>query len=270
MRHVLVAALGVGLLAGAIGLGVVGCSAQVQVAMDNTKDAIDSLLGKLNVTHKEVQNNIAALKEAAKKIRSAKIKHQVLLQQMDDRIEPWIEQQKETKATMEKVQAALKEGTSVSLGGKTFTVEQVNKAGQELISTYKKLDNQIKSAQLTRPNLEKNMVQLDKQYASHMEQIEQLEAALKQVEADMITAKAYQEAAAAMGAPDSSLAQNVENAKDKLADLKTQVNTVLLENSAEFNEADNSKAESEAQQVINSLKEPTDVAAEMEAILSGK
>jgi hypothetical protein len=265
MRTVFVAVLGLGLLAGLVGL--VGCQAQREVAADRIKESIDGLLGKLDVRHKEVKIQLDALEDGVGKVRTAKIKHQVLLQQIAQRTEPLTAERETVKKHLQTVQTALKSGTEVNIGGQTLSQEKLTKAAKELIDKHKLLDSQIKSAEATKPNLEKQMAALEKQQLNYTQQIALLKTSLKKIEADMISAKAYQEASAAMGDADASLAQNVDNLKGKLAELDAEVQTVLLNEGEKFNESSNAANVSEAEEVLKTLEGSADVSSEIDAIL---
>ena len=89
MKRMIVLLAAVGLL---VAFLLPGCGdankARVDVAKKKLLDQIDEALGKMDVQKAEIDNGIKSAKQAADGVRKAKIKAQVSLEQLDEKVRP--------------------------------------------------------------------------------------------------------------------------------------------------------------------------------------
>ncbi len=246
---------------------VLGCGARTEVAGDKVLSKIDSLLGSLDVTRKEVEISTKALKDGIKGLRKAKIKAQVKLDQLQRKITPINEQIASVDVALQKMRGHLESKKPVKIGEKTYNPEELKEMANKIIQARKALVSQKDSFKSPEASLKKAVATLERKQQEYQKKLTNLESQIVAIDSKVIALKAMKDASATMGDSESSLADNVEDLENKVNDLYAEVETEMLEEDEKWNEA---AAESEINSVdkfIDAAQEPSDVLGEIDAIL---
>lgn len=268
MRTLIAVAVVGMLVVGAVGF--FGCDARSQVAIQHVTDSIDAMLGKLDVSKKQIEMNISALNQGVEKMKTAKAKIRAQLNLVDRNTAPIKKKVDDVKDTMAKIRDAEKAGTTVSFSGKTFDPSQLQAANAELLKRYKSYQAQIASAESTKPTLESSLANIQAKIELYQEKLASLEDSMKKIDAKLVALKAMQETSAALGDADGSLASNVDALERDLASLEGEVDAGLLREDERYNASATEKKISEVDAIIESVNTgSTDSSAEIDAILGG-
>lgn len=269
MRTLIGATLAVGLVVGAVAL-FSGC-ARFEVAKDKVMDSIDAMLGKLDVSKKQIEMNIAALRKGIDGMQTAKAKIKAQLLLIERNTQPVRAKMEETKVAMAKLSEYVKAGTSVSLGGKEYDPEQLKSMAGDALKRYKSYETQVKNLESTKPTLEASLGNIDAKINLYQEKLVSLDDAMKKVEAKLVALKAMQETSAALGDADGSLASNVEALERDLASLEGEVDAGLLREDERYNASATEKQISTVDSFIESVNAGgADPLSEIDAILGGE
>lgn len=268
MRVLLLVGVALALTVGAIGF--MGCDARSQVALEKVTNSIDAMLGKLDVSKKQIEMNITALRKGISELQTAKAKATVKVKQIDSRVQPVQAELEKTKAAMAKLSEYVKAGTTVDLGGKSYDPDQLKKMAGDALKRYKDLEGQVKDLESTKPSLEKVVVMLDRKLEDYSGKLVALETQMKKVEAKLVALKAIQETSATLGDSDGSLASNVEKLQDDLNDLDAEVEAGLLREDEKFNATATEKQIDAVDGFIQDVNAgAADPLSEIDAILGG-
>lgn len=99
--------------------------ARVDVAKKKLVEQLDDALGKMDVQKAEIDNGIKSAKQAADGVRKAKIKAQVSLDQLDEKVRPHQDKIAKCDETLAKLRDAIKADIPADFGGKTYTVVEL-------------------------------------------------------------------------------------------------------------------------------------------------
>lgn len=263
----LIAVAVVGVLAvGAVGF--FGCDARSQVALDKVTDTIDAMLGKLDVSKKQIEMNITALTKGIDGMKTAKAKIRAQLALIDRKSAPVKEQMQQTKVAMSKLSEYVKAGTSVSIGGKEFDQEQLKSMASDAVRKYKAQEAQVKSLESTKPTLDASLANIQGKIELYEQKLVTLRDSMEKVEAKLVALKAMQETSAALGDADGSLASNVDALERDLASLEGEVDAGLLREDERYNASETQKKIDTVDTFIESVNAGgTDPVSEIDAIL---
>lgn len=257
---------------GALVMGValtVGCnSAQWQVAGDNVKSSIDSMLGTLEVKEKEIENKLDALEKSMRGIREARIKAKVRVDQIAKQVEPHKQNLTKYEDSLARLRDKINSGDTVVVNDKEYTKDEMNALAQKVLAKYKDEKAKIEGLTAAKPQLERVVDQLANKEDELKNTLADLKTQLSQIKAKALALKEMKKASAAMGAADESLAENVEGVQNDINELFAEVETGLQMEDAQWSEFEK-KAESEIDDVdafINSGT-PDDTLSEIDAIL---
>jgi phage shock protein A len=248
-----------------------GCSdagkARVDVAKKKLLDQIDDALGKMDVQKAEIDNGIKSAKLAAGGIRKAKIKAQVSLDQLDEKVRPHQDKIAKCDETLAKLRDAIKADTPADFGGKTYTVIELKDMAGKVIQSRKECDDQVKGFETARQNMQNVVATISKQQQELEARITKLQAANSKLDAEMAAAKAMKQASATMGDGSTTLTENLDELERKLASLSADVRGELVGESEKWSPAGADKAINDVDAFIKSAQTPSDPVAEIDRIL---
>ena len=259
-----VAALGAYLL--------LGCSdankARVDVAKKKLLDQIDDALGKMDVQKAEIDNGIKSAKQAADGVRKAKIKAQVSLEQLDERVKPHQEKIARCDETLVKLRDAIKADKPADFGGKTYTVAELKDMAGKVIQARKEAEEQVKGFDKARENMRNVVATITKQQQELEARIAKLQAANSKLEAEMAAARAMKQASATMGDGSSTLSDNLDELEKKVAALSADVRGELSGESEKWSSSSGAdRAIGDVDAFIKSAQAPSDPVAEIDRVL---
>ena len=268
MKRMIVLLAAVGLL---VAFLLPGCGdankARVDVAKKKLLDQIDEALGKMDVQKAEIDNGIKSAKQAADGVRKAKIKAQVSLEQLDEKVRPYQEKIARCDETLAKLRDAIKADKPADFGGKTYAVAELKGIAGKVIQSRKEAEDQIKGFNSARDNMRNVVATIAKQQQELEARIAKLQAANSKLDAEMAAAKAMKQASAAMGDGNSTLTANLDELEKKIADLSGDVRVELAGESEKWSPAGADKAISDVDAFIRDAQKPGDPVAEIDRIL---
>ncbi len=248
-----------------------GCSdadkARVDVAKKKLLDQIDDALGKMDVQKAEIDNGIRSAKQAADGVRKAKIKAQVGLEQLDEKVKPHQEKVARCDETLAKLREALKADKPADFGGKTYTVAELKEMAGKVILARKEAEEQIKGFDKARENMRNVVATITKQQQELEARIAKLQAANSKLDAEMAAARAMKQASATMGDGSSTLSDNLDELEKKLATLSADVRAELSGESEKWSSTKADQAVNDVDAFIKSAQTPSDPLAEIDRIL---
>lgn len=248
-----------------------GCSdagkARVDVAKKKLVEQIDDALGKMDVQKAEIDNGIKSAKQAADGVRKAKIKAQVSLDQLDEKVRPHQEKIAKCDETLAKLRDALKADKPADFGGKTYTVADLKEMAGKVIQARKEAEEQVKGFDTARENMRKVVTTIAKQQQELETRIAKLQAANSKLDAEMAAARAMKQASATMGDGNSTLSSNLDELEQKVAVLSADVRAELSGESEKWSSEGADKAISDVDAFIKSAQTPSDPIAEIDRIL---
>ena len=247
-RYMIVVLVGV-LFAG------VACSdatkARLDVAKDNTLRKIDEMLGTLNVKRKEVALSLQSLKDAVAGMGKAKIKSQVKLEQLDQKAQGLNDQTARADATLKKVRGYLAANEAVEINGKTYTPEALSRMATQVLDARKGYASQIAGIEKSQEALRQGATTMERNQGEYQQRINTLEAQLAEIDSQMVAIRTMKDASSAMGNGRATLADNVTQLEDKVADLLAGTRAELSSEGSKWNSADAEKQIDSAEAFIS-------------------
>jgi chaperonin cofactor prefoldin len=118
--------IGVGILSLSLGSFLIGCDNATQARMDVGKrkilEQIDNTIGKMEVQKADIDRNLKTAKLAVGDLRKAKIKAQVSLEQLDEKVRPFQDSIEKIDESLVKLRDAIKADMPATYNGKTYSV----------------------------------------------------------------------------------------------------------------------------------------------------
>jgi len=262
----------VGLVLTIIGMALIpGCGdagkARVDVAKKKVFDQIDEALGKMDVQKAEIDNGIKSAKLAVDGVRKAKIKAQVSLDQLDEKVRPHQDKIAKCDETLAKLRDAIKADIPADFGGKTYTVVELKDMAGKVINSRKECEDQVKGFETARQNMQNVVATISKQQQELEARITKLQATNSKLDAEMAAAKAMKQASSTMGDGTMSLMENLDELEKKLASLSADVQGELAGESEKWSPAGTDQAINDVDAFIRSTQTPSDPVAEIDRIL---
>ena len=262
-----------GLLAVA-GVGIYGCSnenkARLDVAKKNVLEKIDDMLGKMDVQKAEIDNGIKSAKQAAEGVRKAKVRAQVQLDQLTEKVRPFEEKLAACDATLVKLRDALATEMPATFAGKTYSVDELKAMAGKIIAERKKAEAEINGFKAAREAMTKQVTLLTETQQKIETKVANLQAQVARLDGEIAAAKAMKQASAAMGDGGVSLEENLNELERKIAGLAGDARAELASEMDRWNVSSAEKAISEVDAFIQAAKTPGNTIDEIDAILGKK
>jgi len=251
-----------------------GCSdankARLDVATKNVLGKLDDMLGKMDVQKAEIDNGIKSAKQAADGVRKAKIRAQVSLDQLDDKIRPFEERVAQCDQTLMKLRDALAADMPTTLAGKTYSVADLKEMAGKVIAARKEADTQLNGFKSARETMQKQVAMLTKTQQGIETKIGVLQSQVAKLDSEIVAAKSMKQASAAMGDANSSMADNLAELEKKIATLSADAKSELAMETDRWNSTSTDKAISTVDAFIQDSQKSTNTLAEIDAILGKK
>jgi len=274
MKKVIGYILAVATMAGSVLFFVPGCSdagkARVDVAKKTVLEKIDDMLGKMDVQKAEIDNGIKSAKQAADGVRKAKIRAQVQLDQLAEKVRPFEEKVTACDATLTKLRDALATDMPVTFAGKTYSVDELKAMAGKIIAERKKAETEINGFKVARESMTKQVAMLADTQQKIETKVVNLQAQVARLDGEIAAAKSMKQASAAMGDANSSLTDNLDELEKKIATLSGDARAELANETDRWSSSSTEKAISDVDAFIRDSQKPSDTVAEIDSILGKK
>jgi chromosome segregation ATPase len=248
-----------------------GCSdatkARVDVIKKKILNQIDDAIGKVEVKKAEIENNMKSAKQAAVGVRKAKIRAQISLEQLDEKVRPYQDKIARCDETLAKLYNAIKADKPADFAGKTFTVDQLNEMAGKVIQSRKDVEEQVKQLEASRQKMQKTVADLSNKQQYYDTRISILQTSISKLDAEMLAANAIKDGAKAMGDENSTLSENLDELEKKIADISVDISDILTNERVKWTPDESEKIISEVDSFIKSTQTSNDRLAEIEKIL---
>ena len=251
-----------------------GCSdankARVDLAKKTVLEKIDDMLGKMDVQKAEIDNGIKSAKQAADGVRKAKIRAQVQLDQLAEKVRPFEEKVAACDASLVKLRDAIAADMPTTLAGKTYSVDELKAMAGKVIAERKKADTEINGFKTARESMTKQVAMLADTQQKIETKVTNLQAQIVRLDGEIAAAKAMKQASAAMGDANSTFSDNLDELEKKIATLSGDARAELANETDRWSSSSTEKAISEVDAFIRDSQKPSDTLAEIDAILGKK
>jgi len=238
-----------------------------EVAQKKMLDHLDDLLGKIDVQKAEIDGGIKAAKQGVEGIRKAKIKAQIQLEQIDEKVQPYEAKIGQCDQTLARLRDLIKADMPADIAGKSFSVADLNEMANKVIQARKDADSQIAGFKTARQNMQKLVADLTKTQHGFDARIANLQSQVAKLDAEMTAAKALKQASATMGDGTSTLASNLDDLEKKIATLAADVRGELQGEAARWSETKTDKSIDDVDAFIRDAQNSADTLAEIDRIL---
>lgn len=256
------------------GFGIYGCSdankARVDVAQKNVLEKLDDMLGKMDVQKAEIDNGIKSAKQAAEGVRKAKVRAQVQLDQLTEKVRPFEDKLAACDGTLAKLREALATDMPATFAGKTYSVDDLKTMAGKVIAERKKAEAEINGFKTAREAMTKQVALLTETQQKIETKIATLQSQVARLDAEITAAKAMKQASAAMGDAGVSLADNLDELEKKIATLSGDARAELASETDRWNSSPTEKAISDVDAFIRDSQTPGNTIDEIDAILGKK
>ena len=247
---------------------VYGCGARVEVAKEKIQAKIDSLLGTLDVKRKEIEINVANLKEGINGLRKAKIKAQVSNDQIQRQAKPQEDKLASMDAALKTLKGYLQTGKAVEVAGKSYSPAELKDMAERVMEARKACAGQLAGLHESEARLQKVASTLERRQHDAEGRLASIEGQLAVIDSNRIALTAMQQSAAALGESDTTLAKALDKVQDKVNALHADVEVDLrcedekwAETEAAVKEVDSVEA------TVARLHDSHDTVAEIDKIL---
>ena len=251
-----------------------GCSdankARVDVAKKNVLEKIDDMLGKMDVQKAEIDNGIKSAKQAAEGVRKAKIRAQVQLDQLAEKVRPFEEKVTACDASLVKLRDAIAADMPTTLAGKTYSVDELKAIAGKVIAERKKADTEITGFKTAREAMTKQVATLTETQQKIETKVVHLQTQIARLDGEIAAAKSMKQASAAMGDANSTLSDNLDELEKKIATLSGDARAELANETDRWSSSSTEKALSDVDAFIRDSQKPSDTLAEIHAIIGKK
>lgn len=244
-----------------------GTKARVDVVKKKILDNIDNAIGKIDVQKAEIDNGIKTAKLAADGVRKAKIKAQVSLEQLDEKVRPDQDKIAKCDETLSKLRDVIKTDKPADFGGKTYSVAELKGMASKVIQSRKEMDEHIKGFDMARENMRKVVATISRQQQDLETKISKLQASNSRLDAEMEAAKAMKQASATMGDGNTSFSDNLDELEKKIATLSGDIKVELGAESERWSTIGSDKTTNEVDAFIKSAQTPSNPLDEIDRIL---
>jgi len=204
-------------------IGCDGAGARMGVAADKAIDKIDTLLGKIDVEQKKVENAFAELKDASSGIRDKRIEAQVKLTALTEEKAEIETTDGKLKADLNSLKEMLGEAEStgsIKRGDKEISIAQLKSLADSAIKRLKSNKDRITKNEVISAAWAKNLDLLKKNEDTSAAQLKKLGNQLDEIRSKKSALDAMKEAATIAG-PGASIS-------DKFNDLTESVDELIL------------------------------------------
>ena len=266
-RYIIVVLVGV-LFAG------VACSdatkARLDVAQKTVLEKLDNMLGKMDVQKAEIDNGIKSAKTAVDGVRQAKIRSQVQLDQLAEKVRPFEDKVQACDAALAKLRDNIAADMPAAFAGKSYSVDELKAMASKVIAERKKADSEVAGFKSARDTMTKQATMLADTQQTIESKITTLQAQVARLDSEISAARSMKQAAASMGDANSTLNDNLNELEKKIAILSGDARAALASETDRWSSSTTEKALSEADAFIRDSQGVPDTVSEIDAILGRK
>jgi chromosome segregation ATPase len=247
---------------------VSGCGgARYEVAKDNAIRKLDELLGAMAVKRKEIDLSLRGLNEMVAGLKRAKLKAQANADELSRKAEPSEVRLREIDETLARYRDLLAKNESVTLGGKSYSPEDLRSNADKLIQGRKATAAAVATFQKSKNELQKVVDGLTDKQRSVQSKIDSMKLALGQIDSQMVAVKAIQEAKASTGDPDVTLTSAVTNLEQEIVTLGGEIDLILGDETTGFDEDSTNNELAKLDALVRATGTPADTVADIDAII---
>lgn len=208
-------------------LGIPKVRTYLSVGRENLVEQIDQALGEFKVKQTEVKGGISGLEQSVKKMREGQISSEVQAEQLSQRLTGVNEKKSAAQASLVKLRDLIAKNEPATLGGKQYTVPEMQAMAERLITAFKSLDTQSQGVEKARDLLRANAKNLDDKSEQAKTAIAGMQSQLDEIDAKVLALSTMRTAAKSAGAGSESLADNFRQVQDQINSLYVKVETNL-------------------------------------------
>jgi len=204
---------------------------------ENVASQIDKALGEVRVKRDTIADDIASREQAAAKLTEGKIKSRIKAERQAEHLKAVEDKQVKARASMSKLRDLIQAGEPATLGGKTYTVAELEAMAERVIGEFKSIESQAQSMRKTHDILRQMAEQFERRAAQEEGEIRQMNNKLVEIDAKILGMEHMKEASQIAGIDPKSFAKQ----KDELwKDIHELEDIVDFENTNEHEKWDKS------------------------------
>jgi chromosome segregation ATPase len=208
-------------------LGVPKVRTYLTVGRENLVQQIDKALGEFKVKQTEVKAGVAGLDESVKKLREGQITSEVQAEQLGQKLASVNEKKAAAQASLAKLRDLIAKNESATLGGKQYTVAELQSMAERLIAAYKSMETQGQGIERARTLLQDNAKSLESKGEQAKAAVASMKSQLEEIDAKVLALGTMREAAKTAGVGSDSLADSFRQVQDQVNSLYAKVETNL-------------------------------------------
>lgn len=249
-------------------LSMSGCGARMEVAKDQALKKLDEMLGTMEVRRKEIDTQLAGLKQSIAGLKKAKVRTSVKLEEISRKAEPLTQRQDDIKFTLAKYKEYLSQNRPVEVAGKTLTPDKLKSNANKLTTAFRITGDELAGLERSRTELDKIVSSFEAKQQELNGHAARLQGKIEQIDSQMIAMRSLRDAKEIMGDSAATINDNVENLEAKVNNLLAEMRVELSVEGAMFDEASATKQVDEIDKLISDVQGPADTLSEIDQILA--
>jgi chromosome segregation ATPase len=249
---------------------LVGCGARGEVAKEKVLSQIDKLLGETEVQKKEMEISLRNMHQAVEKLNEGRISATVQLEKMQEKVEAQEARVNKNKDNLAALATKIKEGQSVSLGGKSYNPDELKEIADKAVDLTKSAKKELESLRRSQKNLEVAVSSLTTRHKEAKEKLSALEGKVREFDSKIAELKTLKDARALAGDSDKTLAANFEALEKQIEDIHTKTETDLRVEQERWKDVSAKTHSDDVEKIVSASRGVDGTLAEIDRILNGK
>lgn len=225
MKNAVIALVVLAIAAGVV-LGVPRVRNYLKVGGDTLATRIDKALGEFTVRRTEVKTGMTNLEQSAKKIQEGQIASQVQAEQLSDRLKGVEEKKASAQASLQKLRDLIAKNEPATLGGRLYSVAEMQAMAESLINAFKSLDTQSGGMTKARDLLVSNAKTLQTRLDQAKATLDSMRGQVETIDAKLLALNTMRDAAKVSGSG-TDLADKFKEVQQQIDSLYVKVETGL-------------------------------------------
>lgn len=197
------------------------------VGRESLVDTIDAAIGEFRVKRAEVAEGIERLKESEGKLRRGQIRCEVKAEQLAKELTEIDDKNARAFSSLGTLRELIAAGEPAVLGGREYSVAQLQVLAEDVISLHKSLKTQYEGIGGAKVLLDETAKTLLTKLGQAQSRIFSMENQLREIDAKIMALDTMRGAAGTTGSSGETLAANFKDVQNELNDLYVQVETEL-------------------------------------------
>jgi len=236
------------------------------VGRESLVDQIDAAIGEYRVKQTEVKTAISNLNGSMMKLMEGKIKSEVQAEQLDSQLVSLKEKKQAAQGSLGKLRDLIAKNEPAVLGGKSYSVVELQGMAEKVISAHKSLETQSKGIERARDILSNNAKTLGDRMSQGQATIANMQSQIEEIDAKILALSTMQDAAKTAGGDSASLAANFKDVQDQVNSLYAKVETNLRMEEESWKQA-SATGSSGAADIIMQTQDATDTLSKIDEVL---